>query len=59
MKKCQQPTPSCGLGPDNICSDGKCYLSGISCPPSTTQVSNGTCTCSTSCSGTTSKLQVS
>ena len=58
MKKCQQATPTCSNGPDKICSDGKCYSQSGGCPANTTQVSSSTCTCSTSCSGSTSSLQV-
>ena len=59
MSKCQEASPSCTIGgPDHICSDGKCY-SQSGCPTGTWLVSNGTCTCSSACNGTsTSYLQV-
>ena len=50
--------PTCSSGPDHICSDGKCY-SQAGCRMGTTEVSNGTCTCSNACNGTgNSYLQV-
>ena len=55
--KCTSPIPSCTSGLDHICSDGKCY-SQNGCPMGTSQVSSGSCTCSTSCNSTESSLQV-
>ena len=45
-KKC----PTCVGGPDNICSDGKCYVNGVGCPIGTVPVGTGACTCSYKCS---------
>ena len=62
--KCFIPqTSNCSLGLDKICSDGYCYPNATSCPTGTSQVSNGTCLCSSCLNGTcpsscTSSLQV-
>ncbi len=56
-KKCQPTTASCKPGTDHICSDGYCY-SGTACPLGTYAVTNGTCKCSSACSGSVSSLQV-
>ena len=61
-KKCFTPTPTCGSGPDQICSDGKCYPGTISCSNllvgNLTQLSNYSCMVSTDWNGVISSLQV-
>jgi len=42
--------PTCIGGPDNKCSDGKCYVKGVGCPTGTALVSTGACTCGYKCS---------
>ena len=58
-KKCFTPPPICGSGPDQTCSDGKCYPGTISCASlGLTQTSSYACMCSDNCTATTSQFKV-
>ncbi len=59
IKKCFTPSPTCGSGPDQTCSNGYCYPGTISCSSlGLTQTSNLSCLCSDNCTTTTSQFQV-